>query len=108
MESNPSQKLPDDTKLYPGKLDHCSCACVMVGGVLKALHDDFKGNVFAESEEMFIHQAMREREFSQVSKLKSISSASLVNNKSSSISSIWRSTSTPLGDRPKRTFLNKQ
>jgi len=30
METNPSLELPHDYALYPGKLDHCTCACMKV------------------------------------------------------------------------------
>lgn len=39
MEANPTQKLPGDFKLYPGKLDHATCVCIRVGRVTLSYKD---------------------------------------------------------------------
>lgn len=31
LQENPSKRLPDDHKLYPGKMDHSTCVVVKVG-----------------------------------------------------------------------------
>lgn len=35
ITSNPGKRVPNDYKLFPGKLDHTTCVCVKVGIYLK-------------------------------------------------------------------------
>ncbi|KAH3743374.1 1-phosphatidylinositol 4,5-bisphosphate phosphodiesterase delta-4 [Pelomyxa schiedti] len=36
METNPKQKLPSDYTKFPGKLDHTTCVCILVGATPKS------------------------------------------------------------------------
>ena len=72
MEQNPKSKLPADLKLYPGKLDHSTCAAIKVGKI-GISYNDWVGN----SDQKVVANVNRSRNNKQQSVSNSSSSSSV-------------------------------